>query len=39
MVGDFTAAVIDGTPPVVTLDDSRRTAEALAIIRTAAGLR
>ncbi|MBM3781355.1 MAG: Gfo/Idh/MocA family oxidoreductase [Acidobacteria bacterium] len=39
MVADFTAAVIDGTPPVVTLDDSRRTAEALALIRTAAGLR
>jgi predicted dehydrogenase len=37
-VADFTATVLDGAPPVVTLEDSRRTAESLALIRTAAGL-
>lgn len=38
MVADFTATVLDGTPAVVTLDDSRRTAEAVALVRAAAGL-
>lgn len=37
-VADFTATVLDDMPAVVTLDDSRRTAGALALIRTAAGL-
>ena len=38
MVADFTATVLDGAPAVVTLDDSRRTAAAVALIRAAAGL-
>jgi predicted dehydrogenase len=37
-VADFTATVLDDAPAVVTLDDSRRTAEAVALIRSAAGL-
>src|SRR5690606_34227694 len=35
-ITDFSASVLDGTPPVVSLDDSRRVATALAMLRAAA---
>ena len=35
-VEDFVAAVLDGTPPVVTLSESRRVATALAALHAAA---